>query len=117
MIASLDAIICIDTADFITFWNPTAERIFGWTTEEVLGKKLSSIIIPEKYRLMHDRGMEHYARTGEGNVFNKILELTAMHRSGEEFPIELTVLPIKQGNEEFFAHLSGILLPGKKQRK
>lgn len=102
MNASLDAIICMDTGGLVTFWNPPAEKIFGWKAEEIYGKRLSEIIIPEKFREMHEKRMDHYSKTGEGNVFNKVLELSAINRSGEEFPIELTVLPIKQGNEEFF---------------
>ncbi len=47
MNAALDAIVCIDTQGMITFWNPQAEQIFGWKQEEVMGKRLSSIIIPE----------------------------------------------------------------------
>lgn len=102
MNASLDAIVCIDIEGMITFWNPQAEKVFGWKAEEVSGKKLSGIIIPEKFRAMHDSGIENYLETGQGKVFNRILELSAINRADEEFPVELTVLPIKQGNEEFF---------------
>ena len=51
---------------------------------------------------MHNKGMENYFKTGEGPVLNVLLELKAINRQGQEFPIELTVLPIKQGDEEFF---------------
>lgn len=102
MNAALDAIICIDTAGMITFWNPQAEEVFDWKESEVMGKRLSSIIIPEPYRSMHDHGMEQYLVTGKGPALNVLLELTAIKRDGEVFPIELTVLPIKQGSDEFF---------------
>lgn len=102
MNAALDAIVCINTEGDITFWNPQAEAIFGWNENEVMGKRLSEIIIPENYREMHDKGMKNYLETGEGPALNVLLELTALKRTGEEVSIELTVLPIKQGSEEFF---------------
>lgn len=102
MNAALDAIICIDTAGMVTFWNPQAEEIFGWKEHEVMGERLSSIIIPDPYKSMHDHGMEQYMVTGKGPALNVLLELTALKRGGETFPIELTVLPIKQGSDEFF---------------
>jgi PAS domain S-box-containing protein len=102
MNSALDAIIFIDSKGAVTFWNPQAERIFGWKENEVLGKVLSSLIIPEAYRSRHDEGMKNYLRTGEGPVLNVLLELSAIKRGGEEFPIELTVLPVHQEGEEFF---------------
>jgi len=102
MSGALDAIICIDTNENITFWNPQSEVIFGWKEAEVMGQQLSALIIPEPFRRYHIEGMNHYLETGEGKSLNKLLELTAIKRSGEEFPIELTILPVKQGLEVFF---------------
>lgn len=102
MNAALDAIICIDAKGMITFWNPQAEKIFGWNENEIMGKRLSSIIIPDDYSKRHDDGMTNYQKTGHGPALNVLLQLSAKKRSGEEFPIELTVLPIKQDGEEFF---------------
>lgn len=102
MNAALDAIICIDTKGEITFWNPQAETIFGWKENEVVGKPLSGLIIPEQYRSRHNEGMANYLKTGKGPALNKLMELSAINRNGDEFPIELTIMPIKQGSEEFF---------------
>lgn len=102
MSGALDAIICIDTNETITFWNTQADVIFGWKEKEVLGQQLSQLIIPEPYRKFHIEGMKKYLKTGEGKALNVLLELSAIKRSGEEFPIELTVIPIKQGEEVFF---------------
>jgi PAS domain S-box-containing protein len=102
MNASLDAIICMDKNGLITFWNPQAEKIFGWSMEEVMGRPLSETIIPATYRAHHNRGLEAYAKTGQGRNLNTILELSAINRNNEEFPVELTVLPIRQDKEEFF---------------
>lgn len=102
MNAALDAIICIETNGKVTFWNPQAEKIFGWTAEEANGKILSNLIIPEKFKSIYEKLIAEYLKTGNGKVFNKVLELSAINRYKGEFLIELTVLPIKQGNEEFF---------------
>ena len=102
MNAALDAIICIDKVGKVTFWNPQAELIFGWKEHEVMGKSLSKIIIPEQYKKAHDTGMDNYFKTGKGPALNVLLQLSAIRKNGEEFPIELTVLPIKQNGEEFF---------------
>jgi two-component system sensor histidine kinase UhpB len=102
MNAALDAIVCIDTNGEIIFWNPMAEKIFGWKDNEVLGRRLSDIIIPEPLRKMHESGMAHYKKTGEEHVLNTLLELNAINREGKTFPVELTILPIRQGEEEFF---------------
>ncbi len=102
MNAALDAIICIDTKGTVTFWNPQAEKIFGWKEEEVMGRVLSEIIIPHKYREGHTKGIENFLKTGYGPRLNMLLELSAINRENKEFPIELTVLPIRQANEEFF---------------
>lgn len=102
MNAALDAIICIDTKGDISFWNPQAETIFGWKEVEVMDKRLSAIIIPEQYRKRHDEGIINYLKTGEAQALNVLLELSAINRNGHVFPIELTVLPIRQGGEEFF---------------
>ena len=102
MNAALDAIICIDTKGEVIFWNPQAELIFGWTETEVVGKALSELIIPEAYRQRHIEGMAHYLKTGKGPALNKLMELSAINHKAEEFPIELTIMPIKEGGEEFF---------------
>jgi PAS domain S-box-containing protein len=102
MNAALDAIICMDTKGMITFWNPQAEKIFGWKEEEVKGRLLAAIIIPNAFRYMHAKGLENYLLTREGHTVNRLLEMRAIDREGKEFPIELTILPIQQGGEEFF---------------
>lgn len=102
MNAALDAIICLDTSGNVTFWNPKAEVTFGWNEAEMMGKKLSEYIIPEKYPEFHDMGITNYLKTGKRHSLNVLLEFSALNKAGDEFPIELTISPIRQGNEEFF---------------
>lgn len=102
MNGALDAIITMDTNETISFWNAQAEAIFGWQAQEAMGQTLSKMIIPETYRQYHTKGLKNYLKTGEGKALNVLLEFSALRRNGDEFPIELTVIPIKQGGEEFF---------------
>lgn len=102
MHGALDAIICIDAAGKITVWNPQAEQIFNWKQEETLGKDISEIIIPVEHRARHIRGIQHYLATGEGPMLNKLVEITALNRDGNLFPIELTIIPLMENGNRFF---------------
>lgn len=102
MNSALDAIVTMDVQGLITFWNPQAEKIFGWKEEEVIGKSLADTIIPESFRSAHHRGLAHYLATGEHRVLNRQLEISANHRNGGEFPIELSIVPILHGETLFF---------------
>ena len=86
-----DAFVGIDSTGTIITWNSQAERTFGWTREEAVGRSLAQTLIPASFRDDHVRGMEHFHSTGEAPVVNKRLELTALHRSGREFPVEITI--------------------------
>ncbi len=89
--AALDAIISIDQNGLIIEFNASAERTFGYKREEVLNKNMAELIIPEKYREGHRRGMQAYIGGRAPQVMNKRLELSALRRDGSEIPIELTV--------------------------
>ena len=102
MNSALDAIVCMDTTGLITVWNPQAEKLFGWSEAEVIGKELAGIIIPRRYREAHTKGLDHYLKTGEGPVLNKVIEMSALNKAGNEFPIELAIVPIKEVDEDFF---------------
>ncbi|WP_395056816.1 PAS domain S-box protein [Flavobacterium sp.] len=102
MNASLNAIITINKKEEITFWNDQAETIFGWKKEEVIGKTLADTIIPKEHKKGHSEGMKHYLLSREGPVLNKQIELTALNKEGKEFPVEISIIPIKQNEEIFF---------------
>jgi PAS domain S-box-containing protein len=92
-----DAYVAMDGAGRIVDWNEHAERLFGWPRDEVIGSTVADTIIPPHFREMHLRGLEHYVATGEGPVLNKRIELSALHRDGQEFPVELTIGPVRHG--------------------
>ena len=99
-----DAFIGIDSDGNVVAWNAQAEATFGWTSAEVVGRSLAATIVPPAFRDAHTAGMRRFHETGEAPVVNQRLELTALHRSGREFPIELTITsPIKAGDGYFFA--------------
>ncbi len=90
---ALDAVVTIDHQGLITVWNTEAERVFGWPRDEVVGRRMSDVIIPPQYREAHQRGWTHFLGTGEGPVLSRRIEITALHRKGREFPIELAICP------------------------
>lgn len=100
--SALDAIITIDDKGRIKEWNPQATQIFGWTSEEVIGHHLTENIIPTQHRTSHFEGMNKYMATGHGPVLNQRIEITAMHKSGREFPIELSIIPLVTNGEHSF---------------
>lgn len=88
-----DAIIMICGEGYTAVWNKAAERIFGYTAEEVLGKKVGDFIIPEKYIERHIAGVTKFKETGKGVNVGKTLELSALRKNGEEFPVEISYAP------------------------
>ncbi len=94
---ALDAVITMQASGIISDWNAQAEKMFGWSRAEALGVQMSSTIIPPQYRERHDRGLKKFLETGEGPVLNKRIEITAMHRDGHEFPVELAISPAQVG--------------------
>jgi PAS domain S-box-containing protein len=95
---ALDAVVTIDSTGIITEWSPRAEATFGWNREDAIGRNLADTIIPERYRDAHRSGLRHFLTTGEGPALNTRLELSALHRDGREFPIELAITPLRVGD-------------------
>jgi len=104
-----DAFIAIDTDGLIIDWNPQAEITFGWSRSEAIGKSLQSTIIPPQYREAHTRGFQRFLKTGEGPVLNKRIEITALHHDGHEFPVELSISPVRSRDTyRFYAFVRDI---------
>ena len=85
-----DAIITSDESKLILFWNKGAEYIFGYTAEEVIGQPLT-LIIPVELHQRHNEGIERMNQRKRPRVLGKVLELQAIKKGGEVFPIELTL--------------------------
>lgn len=101
--AALDCFITIDQAGLIVDFNPAAEQTFGYTAQEVRGKPMDEIIIPPAMRTAHKNGMQRYALTGKSKVMGQRIELSAIRRDGQEFPVELAIIPFKSGGKQYFS--------------
>jgi PAS domain S-box-containing protein len=95
--SALDAIIGMDENGTITDWNPHAETMFGWSRDEALGRALAETIIPPAQREAHRCGLRQFTETGEGPMLNRRRETTAWRRDGAEFPVEVSIVPLKEG--------------------
>ncbi len=91
-----DAFIAMDAEGLVTDWNQQAERVFGWSHEEALGRTLAELIIPPQHRA-HQNGLKRFLETGEGPVLNRRIEITALNKDGREFPVELTIWAMRSG--------------------
>ena len=100
--ASIDAVISMDALGQISGWSAKAETMFGWPKGEVMGLKLHETIVPLQYRSAFERGMVRFLASGESRVLNQHLELTALRRNGEEFPVGLSILSLRVGESHGF---------------
>ena len=94
-----DAIIMMGPDGEISYWNPMAESIFGYTAEEVMGKNLHRLLALEKYHESFNSAFPGFERNGQGNAVGKTIELSALDKDGREIPVSLS--------------LSSVLLQGK----
>ncbi|MHC4441168.1 MAG: PAS domain S-box protein [Planctomycetota bacterium] len=89
--SAMDAIVMMDHEGKVAFWNPAAEKIFGYTAEEVTGEDLHITLAPENYHEDYRVGFKRFAELGEGKVLGRTLELVGKRKDGTEFPVELSV--------------------------
>jgi PAS domain S-box-containing protein len=93
---ALDAFVQMDDDWIISDWNPQAEKIFGWSRSEVLGRNLSELIIPEVHRAAYKSGLERFLSTGEGTIRGRRLEIEAQRRDEKQIKVELSVTALKR---------------------
>ena len=90
-----DAFVAIDAGGLITDWNPQAEAMFGWSRGEALGRDLAETIIPAGQREAHRHGLQRFLAGGDSRILGNLLELSALHRDGHEFAVELTISAVE----------------------
>ena len=100
--ASMDALITINEKGEVVDYNEVSEQTFGWSYDEIYGKNLAEFIIPENKRHAHHRGMKKFLITKDSPVINQRLELTALHKQGHTFPIEINIAPIETETSMLF---------------
>ena len=94
-----DAIIVLTSPDTIHFWNKKSEEMFGYKIDEVVGKSVHGLIVPQKFREKAKGGLDNFFKTGQGPVIGKVVEVFGIHKDGREFPIELSVSAVRVGDE------------------
>jgi len=99
---ALDCIITIGSGGHVLEFNPAAERVFGFSRDEAIGKELADLIIPPRMREQHRRGLAHYLKTGEGPVIGKRIEIAGVRKDGSEILVELTITALKIDHEPLF---------------
>lgn len=91
-----DAIIMIDGDGKVTFWNPAAERILGYSKDEILGKELHSfMILDEQLYSSYEKAIEKFRQSGEGSIVGKTVEMKTVHKKGHEIDVELSLSVVK----------------------
>jgi PAS domain S-box-containing protein len=101
--SAYDAFVMIDAAGRIIDWNRQACAVFGWSREEAIGLLMSTAIVSPQSREAHQQGMQQFLATGDSQILNKIVEITAQDKTGREFPVELTIQPIQRGDSFAFS--------------
>ncbi|MBU3638740.1 PAS domain S-box protein [Polynucleobacter sp. AP-RePozz3-80-G7] len=97
-----DAVVISDAQGIIIYWNPAAERIFGFSKTEAIGSTMD-FIIPERLRHRHNEGYEHSMQTGTTRYGDKLLTVPALHKSGKPLSIAFTVSMIFDENHKAVA--------------
>lgn len=94
-----DAIITINHKGHVTYWNKSAEKMFGYKTDEILGKNLHDLIAPQRFLAAHKKAFKKFIKTGEGAVIGKTIELSGKKKNNSEFPIEVSFSAVKIKNQ------------------
>lgn len=93
-----DGLVMIDEKARVMYWNHAAENLFGIPSPEAMGKDMHSLFAPDEYHEKARNGLEVFARTGQGPVVGKLLELTALRRDKTRFPVEVGVSSFQMGD-------------------
>jgi PAS domain S-box-containing protein len=94
-----DAVLMMDPKGRVSFWNPAAERMLGYTSAEALGQELHQLIAPQRYHAAHHAAFPEFQRTGRGGAVDKTLELVARRKDGQEVPVALSLSSVQIGGE------------------
>ncbi|HUX92035.1 MAG TPA: PAS domain S-box protein [Gallionellaceae bacterium] len=104
--SAMDGIISMDQDGRVTGWNPQAEKIFGYTSAEALGREVAELIVPTIHREAHRQGIARFMRTGTPSIIGKRIEILGLRADGSEFPLELTITTLNRDGVHFFSAYS-----------
>lgn len=100
--SALDCIIVADVHGRIVEFNAAAERTFGWSRAEILGRTMDETIVPHHHRAAHRHGMRRYLSGAAPAVIGRRVEVEGLHADGQVFPVELTIVESHVGQGRFF---------------
>jgi PAS domain S-box-containing protein len=89
--AAIDAVITMDESGRITEFSPAAERTFGYSRDDVMGRELAEVLIPPDLRERHRGGVARYLATGEVSILGRRVELRALRADGQQIPVEVAI--------------------------
>ena len=101
--AAVDAVVVMGADGCVRDWNPAAERTFGYSHDEAVGRELAGLIIPHALRSQHRAALARYLETGEGTILDRRLELFALRADESLLPVELTVTRVPDTDPPLFA--------------
>ncbi len=93
--AARDAIVMMDHRGRISLWNPSAEKILGYKSDQVMGKDLHEVIVPPEYRERHRDAFPEYLQGDERHPEGQIMEMHAMRKNGQRIPVEMSLSRVK----------------------
>jgi PAS domain S-box-containing protein len=99
---ALDAVVVMDTHGIVRGWSDVAARTFGFSAADAVGRRMSELIIPQRYRDHHEAGLEHFLATGTGAVLDTLIEIEAQCANGREIPVELSITYSEHFGEPLF---------------
>jgi PAS domain S-box-containing protein len=99
---ALDAFVQMDDEGVVTDWNSQAEKVFGWSHAEAVGRTLAELIVPEMHRARHKEGIAHFLRTGEGPILGTRFEIEALRRDGKEIKVEVSITAFQRRGRHVF---------------
>jgi PAS domain S-box-containing protein len=104
--SSTDALVTMDADGLILAWNPVAEQMFGWTSEEVLGKDLAEVTMPPRIRGLMREGKRRFLEEDDRSWIGRRFESRALARDGRQFPIECSISAVRESDRWIF-HVFG----------
>jgi PAS domain S-box-containing protein len=116
--AALDGIVTIDQQGRVVDFNPAAEKTFGYTRDEAMGQEMAELIIPPQLRARHRAGLSRAVASGRDHIVGRRIEIIAMRRNGEQFPVELAITRIATGGAPMFTgHIRDITASKQREQR
>ncbi len=100
-----DAVVSMNASGLVTAWNEEAARMFGWSAAEALGRRVSDLIIPARYRAAHERAVARLRVEGAARIVHQRMEVMALRRDGSEVPVDVSLACVREGDAWHFTAL------------